>query len=114
MGVCKKNVKELIDQASERFGPSFYVCRDFYDVLMQYCDIIEDIAKANDAKLFHMEVDEITTEITIDIVTPLFESYEKDDVYYKLIEHTTRIAFFTNKNGDTVVRFVFPTVWKKA
>lgn len=109
---CFDVVNMVVEEATERFSPLRVLNEEWYDVLKQYCSIIDKMFEENDGIAYEVDVDEESCAVAISMECPLFSVDSKDHLFYKLIEHTIAFGFVATSDGNIAVKFVFPTVWE--
>lgn len=111
---CFDMVSIVVEEATERFSPLWKVNDERYDILRQYCDVLDALAKELDGESFDVEVDEIKMTISISMECRDMVIESKDHNYCKLAERALAFGFSVSEDGLLCVKFVFPSVWERA
>ena len=110
---CFEFVNMVVDEATDRFSPLWEINEDHYAVLESYCDILDNIIKANDAESFNVEVSETDMTIKIIIESPDLIS-DMSDGLIELIKHTVGFGFSASDDGLLQTKLIFPGVWRRS
>ena len=108
---CFDVVNMVVEEATNRFAPIWKINEEHYNVLQSYCDIIDSIARFNDAESFDVEVSEVDMTIKIVIESPDLVSDENDS-FTELIRHTVGFGFSASEEGLLRTKLVFPSIWQ--
>lgn len=111
---CFDVVSMVVDEATDQFSPLWVVNKDKYDVLKQYCGVLDNLAKEFDGESFEVEVDDIAMTITISMECKEMTIETANHQYYSLAQRSTSFGFSVASNGNLVVQFTFPSVWSKS
>ena len=111
---CFDVVSMVVDEATKRFSPFWKVNQENYDILKQYCDVLDSLSKKFDGEAFEAEVDEenMTIHIGMECHDMVIES--KEHGYYSLAKRALSFGFSVSDDGLLCIKFVFPSVWEKA
>lgn len=110
---CFYILDELAEEASKNLGALWRRDEDLYDILKQYCDIIDTIIDECNCESYKVEIDDETNNIAISIKTPWFCIPSGGHVFYELAKRTIATGFVKSEDGDNVcVKFVFPSIWR--
>ncbi len=111
---CFDVVTMVTDEATTQFSPYYRENQERKEILQQYCEAIDVLAKEFDGESFEVEVDDIKMTISIRMECPDMVIQGSDHPFYALAERALSIGF-SHGEGDTVaVEFVFPSIWEKA
>lgn len=114
MGVTTKSILEMIvEEANERFYPTLKLHKEHYNILCQYCDIIDVLNKEFDSESVDIEVNEETLDIIFEIECGDVVIRERNHVFYELIKHTISHGFSATDEGLLKITLVFPGIWEK-
>lgn len=104
----------VLDDANERFAPSFVIDAQKLDIFRQYCTVIDKIIKEFDGETLEFSVDEISMLVTVKIgVDEIVVDNEERSVITDLL---SRAVSFKIENGDDsplLLTIVFPSLWGK-
>lgn len=110
---CFDVVSMVVEDATEKFKPLMRLNKERMDILKQYCDAIDSLSEEFDGESFEVEVDEITMEVTLALTCGEIIIEDSNHIFYELIKRSTRYIFSTSKDGELMVKFVFPSLWDK-
>lgn len=111
---CFDIVSEVVEEASSQFGSTWSVNQERFDILEQYCSLLDNIAEESNGESFEVEVDDITMEISISVECNDIIIRNVDSVYLDLFQRAISIEFYAASNGNVVMKLKFPSVWEKA
>ena len=112
---CFDVVDVVVQEATERFAPVWEVNTRRYNVLKQYCSIIDSLSDRFGGESYEVEIDE--TKMTISIKLECLDMTIKSvtQIFYGLADQAEPANFTSNpENGNLIVEFVFPSIWKRA
>lgn len=109
---CFDVVSMVVDEATEEFGGFFWkLNQESYDILKQYCDVIDSLSDEFGGIAYDVSVDDITHMISITLECDEIVIINKKHRFYDLAERSELLKFSISKNGNLNVGFVFPSVW---
>ena len=111
---CFSIAEEIINEATERFGSSFKVNNEKLSIFKEYCEAIDLIAEEFDGTSIEVEVDEITSEISITLESEEIIIESESHILCELLKRTVRYGFSASEDGNLLTKLVFPTLWVKA
>lgn len=111
---CFDVVSMVVEEATERFSPSWRVNQKSYDILRQYCEVLDFLAKEFDGESFDVEVDEIKMTVAISMECHDMVIESQDHKYFSLAKRALSFGFSVSENGLLCMKFVFPSVWERA
>ena len=110
---CFDIVDSVIQEADDQFGVLFKINTEKYDILKQYCDIIDLINKEFDVEYIHVSVDEIQMTITVSIGCCDITIESNDHVIYELFKRAVSLEFSVDDDGLLRTSFTFPSIWER-
>ena len=110
---CFDVVSMVVEEATERFSPLWKVSNERYNILRQYCEVLDSLAKEFDGESFDVEVDEIKMTVSISMECHDMVIESKDHNYCKLAERALSVGFSASEDGLLCVKFVFQSVWER-
>lgn len=110
---CFDVVSQVAEEATAQFSPLWEIDKEKYQILKQYCEVIDSLALEFDGESFDIEVDDIAMTFSIKLECVDMTIKSKTHRYYDLIQRADSFGFSATKNGNLVVEFVFPSVWRK-
>lgn len=110
---CFDVVSMVVEEASKQFSPLWELNKDSYNILKQYCSVIDSLAEEFDGESFDVFIDDIkmTVGITLECSDITIESASHN--FYKLAQRSNSVSFSTSEDGNLNVKFIFPSVWRK-
>lgn len=110
---CFDVVTMVTDEATKQFSPGFRENQERKEILKQYCEAIDALAKEFGGESFEVDVDDIKMTISIKMECPDMVIQSKNHVFYALSERAISVGF-SHGDGDMIsVEFVFPSIWEK-
>lgn len=111
---CFDILDMVIQEATDRFSPVLVLNKNYYDVLKEYCSIIDSLSDEFDGIAYSVEVDEITGAISIELECGDVTIKNQNHIFYSIVRRTTSFGVASNpESEDLIVKFVFPSVWDK-
>lgn len=111
---CYDVANLVIEDANERFKPLWKIDQEHLNIFKEYCEAIDSIAKEFDGESYEVEVDEISMDITIALECSEVVIEKNNHILYELAKRTVRYGFSVSKDGNLLIKFVFPGLWSKA
>lgn len=111
---CFEISSMVIDEASNRFHPSWEISEDRLDIFKGYCDVVDSLAREFDGVSVESEVDETTMKVVISLECDEVIVQSRNHIFYELINRTVECGFSVSDEGNLIVKFVFPSLWDKA
>lgn len=112
---CFDVVSEVVEIAKEDAPSNLKFCEEDFNILEKYCAVIDEMCDEFDGFSFEAEVDEMTYEICLTLECEIFLLDNlTSPKYVQLIERSLKLTFSISKRGKLDVKFVFPSLWKKA
>lgn len=111
---CFDVVSVLVDDANDKFKPLWTYSEEKYNILKQYCGIIDRIAENTGAIAYGIEVGEIDMTVRVSVGYDKFQiNIDENSDFYKLLPHTVSFgASFLDDDG-LYIDFVFPSIWER-
>lgn len=111
---CFDAVEMVVEEANKQFSPIWEMNKDNYQILKQYCDVIDKLSKEYEGESYEVEIDDIimTISITMDCLDMIVDKTNKD--FLQIAERAISIGFSTNDDGMLSIKFVFPSLWERA
>lgn len=108
---CFSIVSAVVEEATLQFRPMYKLNEEWYDMLKQYCDVIDALSEESDNVAFEVHVDRITHHLSISMECPVFSVGVLDELFIELAKRTLELKF-ENCDGENIrVTFVFPSLW---
>ena len=111
---CFDVVSMVIDEATSQFVPIWKINKDKYQILKQYCDVLDSLAEEFDGESFDVEVDDIAMTVTIKMECPDIIIKSQNHKYCSLAQRALSFGFAVSETGLLCMKFVFPSVWDRA
>lgn len=111
---CFDVVKPIVEEATDQFGSLWKINEDYYNILKQYCEAMDIIAKEHEGEAFDVEIDDVLMTIAIGIECIDFTVEDKNDLYYELVKRAISFGFEHISGDSILVKFTFPSIWEKA
>lgn len=112
---CFDVVESVVDEATERFAPTFVENSKNKSILKSYCEALDSIIEEISGTSIEVEVDEIKMSITVSIGCNEIIVYPESELFYKITERATAVGFRISEDPDSIViDFVFPSIWERA
>lgn len=112
---CFDVVESVVDEATERFAPTFVENSKNKSILKSYCEALDSIIEEISGTSIEVEVDEIKMTITVSIGCDEVVVYPESELFYKITERATAVGFHISEDPDSIViDFVFPSIWELA
>lgn len=112
---CFDAVEALVAEANKQFAPIWKLDEENYEILEQYCDVIDELSAKSNGESYEVEIDDITMTIaiTMDCSDILINNKENNQLL-TIAQHAVSISFSASDEGLLLVKFVFPSLWKRA
>lgn len=110
---CFDIVSMVVEEATNRFSPLWEINKERYDILRQYCDVLDSLVTEFNGESFEVEVDDINMTIAITMECNEITIESKNHMYYSLAQRTTSFGFSVSDDGLLCAKFVFPSIWEK-
>lgn len=110
---CFDAVSMVVEEASKQFSPLWELDTESYDILKQYCSVIDSLAEEFDGESFDVSVDDIKMTIGIALECPDIVIESTSHNFYKLAQRSNSVSFSVTEDGNLNVEFTFPSVWRK-
>lgn len=111
---CFDVVSSVVEEANERFAPLWKMDEEKYDILENYCEVIDKLIEDSDGISFDVEVDEIKMTIAVEIETADVVITDRKSPVYELFKRAISAGFRQSEEGNVITKFVFPSIWEKA
>lgn len=82
-----------------------------FDILREYCDVIDTILSDYDGSKSSVSVDPDTNYVTISIEVVVFSANRFNQSYFDIIERSISLTVSNANNGNVEMEFVFPSVF---
>jgi len=110
---CSDIVKMSIDEFTPTISDDYFVNREYYSVLMEYCDEFDKLGEEFCVQSITSSVDEnmiihIVFEFE-DITVQDRETYS----FYDLIDRSVGVSFSYQSEDVIRTEFMFPSIWEK-
>lgn len=109
---CFNVAKEVIDEANIRFSPSLVIDEERICIFEEYCNAIDILVNEYDGESLEVEVNESDLTISIRIECMSMEVNKSSHVYYDLIQRAVKFGFKNAGNGNIIIEFSFPSLWR--
>lgn len=110
---CFDVVDMVVQEATNQFKPIWKLNTDNYDILQQYCSVIELLIQEFDGSAFDVSINEPQMTILITITCEDLTLKSSNHNFYKLAERADSVGFSVSEDGDLNLKFVFPSLWDK-
>lgn len=105
----------IIEEASDKFAPSYIIQQDRLDIFRQYCDVFDKMIKEFNGETFEVSVDEITMRIKIEIgIDDLTIDSDDRRIYTDLLARAISVSFHVGVDSPMLVKLEFPSLWDRA
>lgn len=112
---CFDVVDAVVQEAAERFAPVWEINEKYYNVLKQYCSVIDSLSDEFDGESYEVEVDEIKMTISIKLECLDMTIKSATHMFYGLVSQAEAVNFTSDpKSENLIVEFVFPSIWERA
>lgn len=111
---CFDVVEMVVEEATEQFFPLWRLDREKYRILEQYCQVIDGLSEEFDGVSYDVEVDDIAMTVAVTLECQDMNIEQQSHKYYSLTQRAITVGFAASEDGNLNVKFVFPSVWKKA
>jgi hypothetical protein len=101
----------VIEEATEKYAEKYHLDHTDLGYLETYCKIIDDLASEFDASSLEACINEDDMTIAVSMECEDVTLFNADHAFYALAENSISVGFATTKNGNMLVKFVFPGVW---
>lgn len=109
---CFDILDTVIQEATERFSPVLALNEAHYNVLKEYCSVIDSLSDEFEGVAYTVEVNDINGSISIELECGDVTIKNQNHVFYSLARRTTSFSVTSNpENEDLIVKFEFPGVW---
>ena len=108
---CFDTAKEVIDGFSKEHEGCLVLDRKRLDIFAEYCKAIDLIADYDRAKWIAFKVSDENTVIC-KMMLPALETPTLKSFFCDLVARSVQFSV-ENEEGDIVLTFVFPSLWKK-
>lgn len=111
---CVDLVSEMVEEANCQFSPAWQVNQESFNILKQYCSVIDSFIDEFHNVAYGVSIDEIykTVSVTMECIDVVARS--ANHKFYELIKRSDEFSFSVSKEGNLNVKFVFPSLWEKA
>lgn len=111
---CFEVVSMIVDEATRQFSPIWAPNEEKYNILKQYCSVIDDLAKEFNGESIEVEVDDINMTIDVSLECWDLKLESSDHIFHKLVKRSVSVGFSVSNDGNLNVTFVFPSIWERA
>lgn len=109
---CYEAVSMVTDEATSQFGFSYYVNEERQNELEYSCDLIDKLAEECHGVSYDVEVDDLTTEVSVTLECEELIVKERDSIFYELLERVNRLKF--GLSGENLcIKFTFDSIWDR-
>lgn len=111
---CFDAVKMVVDEANKQFAPIWKMNEERFEILQQYCGVIDKLSSECEGESYEVEIDDIamTVAITMDC-SDMIVDYNRHD-FLSLAERTVSIGFSVSDENRLAIKFVFPSLWERS
>lgn len=111
---CFDTVEMVVEEANKQFAPIWKMNKERYNILKQYCDIIDSLSAEYGGESFEVEIDDIamTVAITMDCLDMIID--RDNQKFLSLAQRTISIGFSVSEEGNLAIKFVFPSLWERS
>lgn len=110
-------VDEIIDDATNRFAPTWRVNNESKKGLDKCCKILDSIIERCNGEEFEFEVDDSTTDIIISIKVPEIiiqsDKSEYSEQVYALINASREFSIIAQDENGISLRLKFDGIWER-
>lgn len=110
---CFEVVVPIVDEATSQFAPLWVLNRERYDILLQYCDAIDNLSNEFHGEAIEVEVDDINMTISISLECWDMKLSSTSHIFYRLYERAISSSFSSSGDGNLCIKFIFPSIWEK-
>lgn len=110
---CFDVVSMVVDEATDQFSQLWKINKERYEILKQYCDVLDSLVEEFDGESFNVEVDDISMTIAITMEFREITIESQNHKYYSLAKRAMSIGFSVSDNGLLCTKFVLPSIWEK-
>ncbi len=110
---CFDVVDMVVQEATNQFKPIWKLNTDNYDILQQYCLVIDSLVEEFDGSAFDVSINEPQMKILITITCEELTLKSSNHEFYKLAERAELVEFSVSEDGELNLKFVFPSLWDK-
>lgn len=110
---CFDVVSMVVEEASRQFAPSWELDSELYNILKQYCSVIDSLVEEFDGESLDVFVDDIKMTIKVILECPDITIESASHNFYKLAQRSNSVTFGVSEDENLNVEFVFPSVWRK-
>lgn len=111
---CFNVVSSVVEEANERFSPRWRLDQERYQILEQYCSVIDALIEEFDGESIEVSVDEdITMCVAIVLECPELTIQSKEHKFYDLIQRCIAFSFSQSDEENLEIKFIFPSLWIK-
>lgn len=111
---CIDAVSMVVDEATTQFAPIWKVNNQKYDILRQYCSVIDSLADEFNGESFVVSVDDMKMTISVCMECPEMVVDDKQHLFYSLIKRAVMLKFSTSQDNNLNIEFTFPSVWERS
>lgn len=112
---CYDVVSMVTDEADKQFGAMWKINRDKQSLLEDCCDMIDELAQEFGGVSYDVDVDDITMDISVQLVCGDITIKSEEHKLYRLVQHTKSFGFSAAEDNESMcVTFVFAGIWDKA
>ena len=109
---CFATVSEVVSAANKRLCPPLVFDEESFDILKDYCSVIDDISEEFDGASFSAEINKNNTiSIAFDCTDILFG--KRNQKYVQLINRAISCEFKNIGNSMLEIKLTFPSLWTK-
>ncbi len=111
---CFDVVSMVVNEATSQFAPLCKINEEKYEILKQYCEVIDSLVVEFDGESLDVEIDDIEMTITIKIECQDIVIKSQNHNFYSLAQRAIEFGFSATEEGLLCAKFVFPSVWDRA
>ena len=110
---CFDIVDMVVEEANNQFAPIWKLDKERYDILKQYCNVIDNIANEHNGESYQVDIDDIamTIAITMECLDMVVDS--DDNEFLAIAQRAISVSFSASDEGKLAIKFIFPSLWER-
>lgn len=110
---CFDVVDMVVQEATNQFKPIWKLNNNNYDILQQYCSVIDSLVKEFNGSAFDVSIIEPQMKVLITITCEDLTLKSSNHNFYRLAARADSVGFTVSEDGELNINFVFPSLWDK-
>ena len=111
---CFPVVNAVLEEANERFAPTYVPDQERIGILKQYCSAVDAMMERHEGREFECEIDEVLMTVTLCVVVSEIKVESWDAPFNQLAERSLSFRVGHADEDSLKITFVFPSLWRKA